>query len=362
MYYEESKKNLMALLRQNGCPSVFLTLSCAEFDWPGLLKEIIETVERRKVSKEYVENLPDKEKNKLISENVVQSTLHFQKRIDKIFTLMKHDFFKGIPETYQVSSYFYRIEFQQRGAPHVHSLLWMKNKHGKDAPSFWADPNEMSEENDSNESYVQLQQRKNEIEDFADFLISTSPDEISCKEHERGQEKNDCEACISLWEKVKKYQNHSHTFTCAKKRKTITIKENEGHGRLDGQKKGKELLNIPICRFQFPRFPLNQTKLVTGIARETSEDDVKKYKADLSKIIKYLIRNTYTENKHERNIGWQKLQGLNFWEFLYEVGMFSEDKLFEQLSNVDKTKAKERYLNAISASIRGSAAVIHKRK
>ena len=40
MYYEESKKNLMALLRQNGCPSVFLTISCAEFDWPELLKEI----------------------------------------------------------------------------------------------------------------------------------------------------------------------------------------------------------------------------------------------------------------------------------------------------------------------------------
>ena len=32
MYYEESNKNLMALLRQNGCPSAFLTLSCAEFE------------------------------------------------------------------------------------------------------------------------------------------------------------------------------------------------------------------------------------------------------------------------------------------------------------------------------------------
>ena len=128
---------------------------------PGLIKEIVETVERRKVSKEYVENLSDREKNRLISENVVQSTLHFQKRIDKIFTLMKHDFFKGISETYQVSSYFYRIEFQQRGAPHVHSLLWMKNRKGKDAPSFWADPNVMTGENDESNAYVQLQQRKN---------------------------------------------------------------------------------------------------------------------------------------------------------------------------------------------------------
>ena len=54
MYYEESKKNLMALLRQQGCPSVFLTLSCAEFDWPELLKEILETVYRKKVTQEEI--------------------------------------------------------------------------------------------------------------------------------------------------------------------------------------------------------------------------------------------------------------------------------------------------------------------
>ena len=73
MYYEESKKNLMAILRQNGCPSIFLTLSCAEFDWPELVKEIAETVYRRKFTTKQIEDLPDKEKNKLISENVVQS-------------------------------------------------------------------------------------------------------------------------------------------------------------------------------------------------------------------------------------------------------------------------------------------------
>ena len=46
MYYEESKKNVMALMRQNGCPSVFFTLSMAEFDWVELLQEIVETVYR----------------------------------------------------------------------------------------------------------------------------------------------------------------------------------------------------------------------------------------------------------------------------------------------------------------------------
>ena len=62
MYYEESQKNLMALLRQNGCPSVFLTLSCAEFDWPELVKEIAETVYRKKFTNEQIEELSDKEK------------------------------------------------------------------------------------------------------------------------------------------------------------------------------------------------------------------------------------------------------------------------------------------------------------
>ena len=76
MYYEESKKNVMALMRQNGCPSIFFTLSMAEFDWQELLQEIIETVYRQKVTKEQVEGLSSNQKNKIISENYVQSTLH----------------------------------------------------------------------------------------------------------------------------------------------------------------------------------------------------------------------------------------------------------------------------------------------
>ena len=141
-YYEKSKLNLMALIRQFGCPTIFLTLSCAEFDWPELLKEIAETVYRRKISKEEIEQMSRKEKNKLISENVVQSTLHYSKRFQKLFTSMKSGFFKSENECYHVSFYYFRVEFQLRGAPHVHSLLWLKNKNGDDAPSFWTSQKE----------------------------------------------------------------------------------------------------------------------------------------------------------------------------------------------------------------------------
>ena len=97
MYYEESKKNLMAALRQNGCPSVFLTLSCAEYDWQELLKEILETVYRKKVTKKEIDEMSNAEKNKLISDNVVQSTLHFQKRIEntQVYKSLREDCSKG---------------------------------------------------------------------------------------------------------------------------------------------------------------------------------------------------------------------------------------------------------------------------
>ena len=238
MYYEECKKNLMAHLRSNGCPSVFLTLSCAEFDWPELLKEILETVYRKKVTQKDIDDLSSAEKNKIISENVVQTTLHFQRRIEKIYSLMKYDFFNGSKNTYHVSSYFYRIEFQQRGAPHVHSLLWLKNEFNEDAPNIWSE--NLAELSDS---------KKREVEEFTDLLIKTSPNDIFCEYHEDENVRSDqtCEECNRLREKVKKYQSHNHTFTCEKKRKTITIKEDEGHGRLDGRKNEPILSNITVC-------------------------------------------------------------------------------------------------------------------
>ena len=47
----------MAILRQKGSPSLFLTLSCAEYSWDGLLKEILETISGRKVTEKEIEDL-----------------------------------------------------------------------------------------------------------------------------------------------------------------------------------------------------------------------------------------------------------------------------------------------------------------
>ena len=159
---------------------------------------------------------------------MVQSTVHFQKRMDKLFSLMKDDFFDGSNDAYHVSTYFYCIEFQQRGAPHLHSLLWLKNKVGDEAPSFWID--KKNQGIDSPQQMEEDNQRMKKVESFADFLISTSPEDIRCSNHisKSGDQDLTCEECHRLMEKVKKYQSHSHTFTCAKKIKTPFLQRGGG--------------------------------------------------------------------------------------------------------------------------------------
>ena len=67
----------MATLRQKGAPTLFTTLSCAEFDWNDLAHKIYETVNRKKEDISFIEKQTPAWKNKLIGENVIQSTLHF---------------------------------------------------------------------------------------------------------------------------------------------------------------------------------------------------------------------------------------------------------------------------------------------
>ena len=76
---------------------------------------------------------------------------------------------------FSVSSYFYRIEFQQRGAPHVHCLVWLKDEDGNPAPTFWA-----SEDDD-----IDKEMKIAKIEEIADQLISASIDSAICDEHKK---------------------------------------------------------------------------------------------------------------------------------------------------------------------------------
>ena len=129
MYYQDTKKKLMATLRQKGAPTLFTTFSCAEYEWEGLCKSIYETVNKTKVSIDFIKQKSPSWKNKLISENVTQSTLHFNKRTEKLMSILSNKgMFTHHGRNFRTDSYFYRVEFQQRGAPTFIAFYGLKMK------------------------------------------------------------------------------------------------------------------------------------------------------------------------------------------------------------------------------------------
>ena len=57
MYFQAVKKKLLAMVRQKGCPTHFITISAAEWNWRGLLKLVYETVLKREITDEAIDNL-----------------------------------------------------------------------------------------------------------------------------------------------------------------------------------------------------------------------------------------------------------------------------------------------------------------
>ena len=117
-YYQGMKKDAMATLRQKGSPTIFFTLSFAEFQSDELFRQILETNMNRTITDDEFKEmgLTSTERNKIVQENVVQTTITFQRRLEKVIQLLMDEGFT-YPDAkykYRVGSYFYRIEFQLR--------------------------------------------------------------------------------------------------------------------------------------------------------------------------------------------------------------------------------------------------------
>ena len=119
MYFQHMKKNAMATIRQKGSPHIFFTISQAEFQNEDLFKKVVETALNRNLTKEEMKemNFTASEKGKIITDNVVETTIQFQKRLEKVLKfLQKKSICRGrAKRKYKVVGFFYRIEFQQRG-------------------------------------------------------------------------------------------------------------------------------------------------------------------------------------------------------------------------------------------------------
>ena len=63
-------------------------------------------------------------KSELIQKDPITCARNFEHMVQ----LFIHDFIKSSCQPIgEVNDFFYRVEFQQRGSPHIHGLFWIKN-------------------------------------------------------------------------------------------------------------------------------------------------------------------------------------------------------------------------------------------
>jgi len=113
-YWESKTKQIFAMIRQEGIPSLFITLSPAEAHWPELLVILKEVLDGKRISEEEASNLCYEEKAYLIRKDPVTCARYFDYRLRTAFSLL----FKpkqGIFFPYKLKDFTWRIEFQHRG-------------------------------------------------------------------------------------------------------------------------------------------------------------------------------------------------------------------------------------------------------
>lgn len=124
-YWSSRKRDLFAMIRQLGKPTMFLTLSANEIRWPKFLDLL------NKLSKRYPglngETLNRSQRCTLVSEDPVTCCVYFQKLVNCIMSMLRSKQSYNPFGRYRVLDFFIRIEFQHRGSPHAHILLWLND-------------------------------------------------------------------------------------------------------------------------------------------------------------------------------------------------------------------------------------------
>jgi hypothetical protein len=173
-YWEKVKRDIFAMIRQLGIPTWFTSFSSAETRWVHVLQILGQTVDKKVYSDEEVQTFSWFKKQELISKDPVTCARHFDFQVKKfIHGVLKHT----TDPIGKVKDFFYKVEFQMRGSPHIHMLVWIEN-----APAL----------------------EENNTEEIASFIDQY----ISCARVQEAQELVD-------------RQQHCHSRTCQKKSKNV---------------------------------------------------------------------------------------------------------------------------------------------
>ncbi|KAK3909608.1 ATP-dependent DNA helicase pfh1 [Frankliniella fusca] len=146
-FWYSKGQELLSMVEQLGLPTLFFTLSAADLHWPDLFKFLSPDEDPQSMS--------DARRRKLVEQHPA--------KVDAFFTLRGKTFITEVlRKKFQINDLWYRIEYQHRGSPHIHGVMWLK-----DAPKF----NDLSKSTD--EEILQIANY------FEQYICTTHPD-INC--------------------------------------------------------------------------------------------------------------------------------------------------------------------------------------
>lgn len=112
-YWQKFMYEVVAMVKQLGIPTWFMTLSCADLRWPELF-QIIAKMQGKKMTNEEVDALSYNERCQMLNTNPVIVAKHFQYRVETFFSEVLLSKANPIGK---IVYYALRIEFQMRGSP-----------------------------------------------------------------------------------------------------------------------------------------------------------------------------------------------------------------------------------------------------
>ncbi|KAK3932677.1 ATP-dependent DNA helicase [Frankliniella fusca] len=240
-YWHNNANKLRDMVEQLGLPSIFLTMSCADGHWNDLY---------RLMSDVDPSTLSEKERRDL-----VQNNPHI---VDSFFDFRIKTFLNQVMEKkFKVVDYWYRIEYQHRGSPHLHGLFWIDG-----APDL-TDIENFTEEQlmDVIDYYSEL------VEAWNPNVSESSPDTHPCRVSYSMVE--DFE--VDLAQLLHKVQRHTNCTeqTCFKK-----FKEN----------------GLRQCRFGFPITDMNEKASIGKNEKGEFQFVPKRNDPRLNKFNKFIIQ------------------------------------------------------------------------
>ncbi|KAH9398505.1 hypothetical protein TYRP_018746 [Tyrophagus putrescentiae] len=255
-FWELKTKEGMAMLRTLGAPTFFLTLSPVEKLCPELLVNLCKARDpASQITGAEALNMEDREKAELIANDPTDASPFY-------------------PHT--VSDYLRRTEFQHRGSPHVHTMLWTTNRM---APGEQAGPPQYQPDDPDSEAAC--------VEFIDQYMTCSS---------------------TAVPEELLRFQKHRHTFSCRKMRNR----------------------NQETCRFGFPRFPMRATRILDPLPDEQKNQE----QAD------HLARIKAKLAEYWRTVRAAAPIADTFEEYLQELQMTDEQYIMAIRQSLDKNRSK----------------------